>query len=69
MVAVVVTEARNEQLMLDLIAELSALLHLLCQRLLPCYVFFAISITLNLHDKLLYLSKVPVSVRNPSEYG
>ena len=69
MVAVVVAEARNDQLMLHLVTELCAVLHFLCQRLLPCYVFFAISVTLYLHDKLLNLGEVPVSVGDTREHG
>lgn len=60
MVAVVVAKARDQQLMLDLVAEVLALLHLLRQRGLPGDVFFAISVTLDLHDELLNFGQVAV---------
>ena len=62
MIAVVVTQARNKQLFLDLFAEFAALLHLCRDGLLPGDVLLTVCVTLDLHYELFDLSEVAISI-------
>ena len=64
MIAVVVAKTRDEELMLDLITEVLALLHLLREGSLPGDMFFSIGVTFHLHDQLLDFGQVAVSIRS-----
>lgn len=61
-VGVMVTEAWDEQLVLDFVAEFGTVLHLLCQGLLPRDMFLSVSVPLHLHDQLFDLCQVAVGM-------
>ena len=50
-VAIMIAEARNQQLVLDFVAEIFAALHPLRQGLLPGDMLLAVRVALHLHDQ------------------